>query len=75
MDISEYATAIAREYYRLDVFTGELAEAGYHDGQFDVVVMDGLIEHVADPAALVRESRRILKPGGCGITIWRCRTC
>jgi SAM-dependent methyltransferase len=64
VDISEYATNIARAYYCLDVFTGELADAAYHDGQFDVVVMDDLIEHVADPTALVRESRRILKPGG-----------
>ena len=64
VDVSEYATSIARDYYRLDVVTGELADAGYGDGQFDVVVMDDLIEHVADPAALVREGRRILKPGG-----------
>ncbi|MGD8472700.1 MAG: class I SAM-dependent methyltransferase [Anaerolineae bacterium] len=64
VDVSEYATGIAHDYYNLDVFTGELAEAGYVDGQFDVVVMDDLIEHVADPAALVREGRRILKPGG-----------
>jgi SAM-dependent methyltransferase len=64
VDISEYATGIARDYYCLDVFTGELRDAEYGEGQFDVVVMDDLIEHVADPAALVRESRRILRPGG-----------
>jgi SAM-dependent methyltransferase len=64
VDISEYATGIAREFYSLDVFTGELAEAEYPDEHFDVVVMDDLIEHVADPAALVREGRRILKAGG-----------
>lgn len=64
VDVSEYATGIAREYYSLDIFTGELAEAAYPDEQFDVVVMDDLIEHVADPLALVQESHRILKPGG-----------
>ena len=64
VDVSEYATGIARDYYNLDVFTGELAEARYRDGQFDVVVMDDLIEHVADPVALVRESWRVLKAGG-----------
>ena len=64
VDISEYATSIARDYYCLDVFTGELVDAEYGEGQFDVVVMDDLIEHVADPVSLVRESRRILKPGG-----------
>jgi 2-polyprenyl-3-methyl-5-hydroxy-6-metoxy-1,4-benzoquinol methylase len=64
VDVSEYATRIARDYYRLDAFTGELAEAAYPDEHFDVVVMDDLIEHVADPSALVEESHRILKPGG-----------
>jgi SAM-dependent methyltransferase len=64
VDISEYATQIARDYYSLDVFTGELAEAAYPDKGFDVVVMDDLIEHVADPSALVREAHRVLKPRG-----------
>jgi SAM-dependent methyltransferase len=64
VDVSEYATDIARNFYRLDVFTGELADAAYPDGHFDVVVMDDLIEHVADPSALVRESHRVLRSGG-----------
>jgi SAM-dependent methyltransferase len=64
VDVSEYATRIAREYYNLEIFTGELAEAAYPDEHFDVVVMDDLIEHVADPSALVQESHRILRTGG-----------
>jgi len=64
VDVSTYATSIARDYYNLDVCTGELAGAGYPDDHFDVVVMDDLVEHVADPTALVQECRRILRPGG-----------
>jgi SAM-dependent methyltransferase len=64
VDISAYATQIARDYYSLDVFTGELADAAYPDGHFDVVVMDDLIEHVTDPSALVQEAHRVLKPLG-----------
>jgi len=64
VDVSEYATGIARDYYNLDVLTCQLADAAYPDGHFDVVVMDDLIEHVADPTALVLEARRILTPGG-----------
>ncbi len=64
VDVSTYATGIARDYYNLDVCTGELAEARYPDAHFDVVVMDDLVEHVADPTALVEECRRILRPDG-----------
>ena len=33
-------------------------------GEFDAVVMKDLLEHVADPVALVREVHRVLRPGG-----------
>jgi SAM-dependent methyltransferase len=64
VDVSTYATQIARDYYNLDVFTGELVEAGFAEASFDLVVMDDLIEHVPDPTALILECHRILRPGG-----------
>jgi SAM-dependent methyltransferase len=36
----------------------------FPDASFDVVVAGELLEHLRDPAALVAEARRILRPGG-----------
>lgn len=33
-------------------------------GSFDLVVCSAILEHVVDPAALVEECRRVLRPGG-----------
>jgi SAM-dependent methyltransferase len=36
----------------------------FADGAFDGVIMKDLLEHVADPVALVAEVHRVLRPGG-----------
>ena len=36
----------------------------FADGQFDGVIASNVIEHVTDPAALVRECARVLRPNG-----------
>lgn len=40
----------------------------YPSDEFDLVVLDEILEHVAKPWVAVEEVRRILKPGGCLIT-------
>ena len=41
-----------------------LEEAGLTNGSFDVIVMNGLIEHLYDPAMALSDARRLLKPDG-----------
>src|SRR6266478_6195140 len=47
-----------------EAFCGELTEAAYPTGHFDVVTASELLEHVPEPGHLVREVARILHPGG-----------
>jgi SAM-dependent methyltransferase len=48
----------------LRVHEGLLAEAAFPDGSFDAVTLFEVMEHVPDALSLVRECRRILRPGG-----------
>jgi SAM-dependent methyltransferase len=48
----------------INTFCGELSEANYQEGSFDVVIASEILEHVPDPASMIREVARILRPGG-----------
>jgi len=57
----------AVEYTRragFKVFCGELAEAKYPADYFDVVTASEVLEHVAEPQAMLDEIVRLLRPGG-----------
>lgn len=69
LEVDEKAASQAREVYGIPVFCGRIDEAGFRDEAFDAVVMNHVIEHVHDPVGLLRESKRVLKPGGRLISI------
>ena len=48
----------------LKVHTGLLADVGFPAASFDAVTLFEVIEHLKEPLALLRECRRVLKPGG-----------
>ncbi len=62
-ELSRTGAAAARAA-GLAVAEGELWEAGFPEGTFDVVTCWHVIEHVADPRRLVGEIARVLRPGG-----------
>ncbi len=48
----------------LDVFTGTVDAAAFPADSFDVIFTNAVMEHLCDPLSVLRECRRILRPGG-----------
>lgn len=64
VEFAEAAVAFAREKMGLDVRQGELPDAHFPENFFDYIQIRNVLEHVTDPVGLLKECRRILKPGG-----------
>ena len=67
VEVSHGAVAMGRRDHNLDLFAGTLEEAAYPDGHFDWVSAGDVVEHLQDPAAMIAEIARILRPGGRAI--------
>lgn len=64
IDISSPAALYGKEKLGLQILPMDLASAGFPDGFFDVVTMSQVLEHIAQPEALLLEIRRVLKVDG-----------
>jgi SAM-dependent methyltransferase len=69
VDLSASAIALARQNFQQQGLTADLREAdGEHlpfgEAAFDLVYAHGVVQYTTDPAALIRECHRVLKPGG-----------
>ena len=64
IDLSTFAVEFARRRYGLSVECQTLEGAAFPDDSFDFIVQRSLIEHVTHPREHLRETFRILRPGG-----------
>lgn len=63
VEFNATAVNICRQH-QLQVFHGELEDAGLPENSFDLISARHVIEHVADPDAFIEGIVRLLKPGG-----------
>ena len=72
VDLSSTAIDLARQNFALHDVTARLEVANgealpFADDSFDVVYGHGVIQYTADPATLLAECHRVLRPGGQAI--------
>lgn len=63
-DFDEQAAKKVTARYGIKTYVGDLTQCALPANSFDVITMSQTIEHLYDPHATLRESLRILKPGG-----------
>lgn len=61
---SEDFVRYGREQLGVEVQQGFIENINYPDAAFDVVFLSAVLEHVYEPLALLKECRRLLRPGG-----------
>lgn len=51
----------------LDVQRSDFPATALASGQYDVITLNHVLEHIPDPMAALREIHRLLAPGGCAL--------
>ena len=63
-ELADWAARRARELFGIQVITGDILSADLPERAFDLVTLWDVIEHVADPAAMLARARRAARPDG-----------
>lgn len=53
-----------KDKLQLQIHIGSIDSAGYVPGQFDMIILNQVIEHIPDPSAVLEKLRPLLKPSG-----------
>ncbi|MEV4178718.1 class I SAM-dependent methyltransferase [Nonomuraea sp. NPDC049709] len=74
LDISETFVAIARAEaaeagVEVDFRLGNAAAMPFNDDSFDFLICCAAFKNFSDPAGALREMRRVLRPGACGLIV------
>ena len=64
IETSALAVTQAREHGLGEVVHGDFLTAPFPNGWFDVIALDGVIEHLIDPVSFARRARELLTPSG-----------
>jgi 2-polyprenyl-3-methyl-5-hydroxy-6-metoxy-1,4-benzoquinol methylase len=64
IELSRPVAEWGHENLDLDIRSVHLADAGFEEGSFDAILMNHVLEHVADPAGVLETCHRLLRPGG-----------
>lgn len=72
VDVNPQMVAVARQVTGLEVHQASAQETGLPTGAFDAVLCQQSLQFFPDPAAALREIRRVLRPGGrAAISVWQ----
>lgn len=63
-EVDQKAVAQVRDRFGIKVYLGKIENLGLEELTYDAIIMNHVIEHVHDPIGLLKECRRLLKPGG-----------
>jgi 2-polyprenyl-3-methyl-5-hydroxy-6-metoxy-1,4-benzoquinol methylase len=64
VEVSRGAAEFARNILGMDVVCGQLENGHFRDGDFDVVTMIHVLEHLPNPRQVIRGIFRVLKEDG-----------